>query len=499
MSNFAFLESEWPQIYEAAARAEASVYPDPRAACFYARRALELAVKWLYKADTRLTLPYQDNLAALLAEPSFQTVATARIAIKAKLIKDHGNRAVHTQRTITQYDALVACRELFEFAYWLATHYSRDARPAAELKFDAATLPKTSPVPKQTQKKLEEMAAALAEKDESLAAALRDKETLDAEIASLRAEVVAARAANEVAPDTHDYNEAQTRDAFIDLLLKEAGWDVNRPGRDTEYEVHGMPNREGVGYADYVLWGDDVEAAGRGRGEAHPPRCRRGPSAGQTLRRLPGKRIRPAPADLLHERVRPLAVGRCCVSATRSAGLLYPRRARTGDSTPWIAQAPRNCQVRRCNLRPLLPGTGHPQGGRDAGAQAAQGAAGNGHGQRQDAHSNWTVRRLDAGQLGETRALSSRPQRAGETGGERLQEALAGQLAGEPRHRARRGRARLCLHLPNNDGPDRRDEGRATSLWARILRFGGDRRGTPLGLQEVRQSSFGTSIRCWWA
>ena len=257
MSNFAFLESEWPQIYEAAARAEASVYPDPRAGCFYARRAMELAVKWLYKADTRLTLPYQDNLAALLAEPSFQTVATARIVIKAKLIKDHGNRAVHTQRTITQYDALVACRELFEFAYWLATHYSRDARPAAELKFDAATLPKTSPVPKQTQKKLEEMAAALAEKDESLAAALRDKETLDAEIASLRAEVVAARAANEVAPDTHDYNEAQTRDAFIDLLLKEAGWDVNRPGRDTEYEVHGMPNREGVGYADYVLWGDD--------------------------------------------------------------------------------------------------------------------------------------------------------------------------------------------------------------------------------------------------
>ena len=55
MSNFAFLQSEWPQIYEAAARAEASVYPDPRAACFYARRAMELAVKWLYKADARLT------------------------------------------------------------------------------------------------------------------------------------------------------------------------------------------------------------------------------------------------------------------------------------------------------------------------------------------------------------------------------------------------------------------------------------------------------------
>ena len=103
------------------------------------------------------------------------------------------------------------------------------------------------------------MAAALTEKDESLAAALRDKETLDAEIAALRAQVAAARAANEAAPDTHDYNEAQTRDAFIDLLLKEAGWDLSQPGRDTEYEVHGMPNREGVGYADYVSWDENAK------------------------------------------------------------------------------------------------------------------------------------------------------------------------------------------------------------------------------------------------
>ena len=109
-------------------RTEALVYPDPRAACFYARRALELAVEWLYKADGRLTLPYQETLAALLAEPSFQTLATPRIAAKARLIKDHGNRAVHTQKIITQYDALIACRELFEFGYWLASHYARSPR-----------------------------------------------------------------------------------------------------------------------------------------------------------------------------------------------------------------------------------------------------------------------------------------------------------------------------------------------------------------------------------
>ncbi len=50
-------EREWGAVFEAAARAEASVYGDPRTACFYARRALELAVSWAYKHDPALRLP----------------------------------------------------------------------------------------------------------------------------------------------------------------------------------------------------------------------------------------------------------------------------------------------------------------------------------------------------------------------------------------------------------------------------------------------------------
>jgi len=34
MSNFRFLQSEWSAVFEAAEKAEASVHPDPRAACF---------------------------------------------------------------------------------------------------------------------------------------------------------------------------------------------------------------------------------------------------------------------------------------------------------------------------------------------------------------------------------------------------------------------------------------------------------------------------------
>ncbi len=44
MSHFTFLQSEWPGMHEAAGKAESLVHADPRASCFYARRALEAAM-----------------------------------------------------------------------------------------------------------------------------------------------------------------------------------------------------------------------------------------------------------------------------------------------------------------------------------------------------------------------------------------------------------------------------------------------------------------------
>jgi hypothetical protein len=75
VSQFTFLQSEWAAVYEAASKAEAAVHADPRTACFYSRRALELAVSWAYKYDPALRLPYQDNLSALIHEPSFKQTA----------------------------------------------------------------------------------------------------------------------------------------------------------------------------------------------------------------------------------------------------------------------------------------------------------------------------------------------------------------------------------------------------------------------------------------
>src|SRR3989449_6995661 len=137
MNQFSFLEREWSAVFDAAATAEAAVYADPRTACFYARRALELAVAWVYKYDAALKLPYQDNLSALIHEPSFKQAAGEVVFSKARVINTLGNRAVHGHRAIPAADALMAVRELFHVCYWLARTYGQVGRPAPGLPFDA--------------------------------------------------------------------------------------------------------------------------------------------------------------------------------------------------------------------------------------------------------------------------------------------------------------------------------------------------------------------------
>ncbi len=103
---------------------------------------------------------------------------------------------------------------------------------------------------------MQKLAAELHEKDQKLADLLTSMAAMDTELQQLRDAVAAAKKANSAQPDTHDYSEAETRKAFIDLLLKEAGWALD-PAKNFEIEVVGMPNAENKGFVDYVLWGDD--------------------------------------------------------------------------------------------------------------------------------------------------------------------------------------------------------------------------------------------------
>lgn len=115
-SLFAFSQPEWPSIFEAAHKAEAAAHPDPRAACFYARRALELAVAWAYKSDASLKLPYSENLSEVeVALPGFGAAGDLRLEARtagilpARLVLDDRRRATCSMSASVQWQ-LQACR-----------------------------------------------------------------------------------------------------------------------------------------------------------------------------------------------------------------------------------------------------------------------------------------------------------------------------------------------------------------------------------------------------
>ncbi len=255
-SNFAFLQADWPALFAETIRVERNTVADPRAACFYARRSLELAVTWLYQAESKLSPPYRDDLSALLFEPTLRALVGPAIHTKMDVLRRQGNAAVHKTRLITPNDALPVVRELFHVMYWLARRYS--TAPVADTQFDQGLIPKPVPasVRIQTQAELKALAEKLEARDNELAQERANSAGLTAELAELRAKVAAAKAASEARPDDHDYDEEQTRDLFIDLLLGEAGWALDQE-RDREFAVAGMPNNKGTGFVDYVLWGDD--------------------------------------------------------------------------------------------------------------------------------------------------------------------------------------------------------------------------------------------------
>ena len=103
-------------------RRNALLSPIPRAACFYARLALEVAVKWMYRHDRSLRSPYENTLAALIHEPSFRDLVGHPLVAKAKIVKDLGNTAVHETRDVPADKALTCASGAFPYRLLARPH-----------------------------------------------------------------------------------------------------------------------------------------------------------------------------------------------------------------------------------------------------------------------------------------------------------------------------------------------------------------------------------------
>lgn len=257
-SNFNFLGANFPILLEHASLAESLVYTAPRASCFYSRFTLEQAVQWLYANDAYLQLPLDKNLGALIHEQTFKDNLKRGLFPKIRAIHQMGNIAVHDATPVNSNDALHLVQELFHFLYWLSRSYSSDAKNHPNVTFDKTLIPKTKK-PGETDLSLCQLRslqekAPLADQISQIAEE-REKKT-EAEIAELKAKIATLKEQSSSVPDSHNYNEEETRRYLIDVLLKEAGWNIHQPDW-TEYEVTGMPNKTGKGYVDYVIWGAD--------------------------------------------------------------------------------------------------------------------------------------------------------------------------------------------------------------------------------------------------
>ena len=250
-ANFDFLRQEFLHVAESASYAERHVYGDPRASCFHARYALERLVKRVYRIDKVLSPPKVQNLDNYLQEPAFQALVPEVVLQKAEFVRQAGNVAVHGNKTPAPETALDVLRELSHVLYWAGRTYLRKGAEKLQGKtFDESLIPR--PETPQAPASLAELEAVTAQRDATEDA----RRELESEVEALRERLAAIKAENEAVRETHDWNEDKTRSLLIDLALHQAGWRLDSK-HDREYEVTGMPNESGIGYADYVLWGDD--------------------------------------------------------------------------------------------------------------------------------------------------------------------------------------------------------------------------------------------------
>lgn len=256
--NFDFLKRDdhyYELFADACIEAEKVFATSPAMCAVGCRKALELAVKWVYAADSTIKMPYKDNLASLLHEYSFKSCVDGRVWRQLIAITKLGNLAVHTERAVRPQDAILSLRALFDFVDWIDYCYGPDyqERVFDERKIPAAGIPLSKKMVRAIKQR-EELVSTQKEKIEELEAQVR---AMSDELAKAREKNTAERSFN-----PEEISEYKTRKLYIDTDLRLAGWHIGQDALE-EYEVQGMPvepgNSSGTGYIDYLLVGKDAK------------------------------------------------------------------------------------------------------------------------------------------------------------------------------------------------------------------------------------------------
>ena len=248
-TNFGYLEnnSDYKSFIPACIEAEKLMNVSYSATVTYTRRAMELAIKWVYANDSELRMPYEDNLAALMYNYDFKALIEPEMITHLSYIQKLGNKAIHTSMTVKREEAVLALRNLYEFVSWIDYCYSYDY---TEKSFNENLLGDNNKL-SQSQKEKDELFEVLSKKDRKLEEVIEENKKLRELNKAKREENQKSRTYK-----VDEISEFSTRKLYIDLNLELNGWEIGKNCL-VEVETHSMDNENHLGFVDYVLYGDD--------------------------------------------------------------------------------------------------------------------------------------------------------------------------------------------------------------------------------------------------
>ncbi|XMB73092.1 DEAD/DEAH box helicase family protein [Mycoplasmatota bacterium WC30] len=234
--NFSFLSNlnELSELYVFCKDAETFVLSRPDLSAIQSRKALEYLVKLVYQLRNS-NIPQRSSLFELVTSEDFTSfVNNDEMISSIHYIRKVGNIAVHNEE-ISKNEAMFSLKQLQFFAGELLTKLNLITSYPV---FDETLLVKTD------KTHINDKEIEIPENiNEKINTSIDKKTTL-----SVRPNI----------------SEKETRQLYIDLYLREAGWEVldkenmilpKKAG--IEIKVQGMPNNQGIGFVDYVLYGSD--------------------------------------------------------------------------------------------------------------------------------------------------------------------------------------------------------------------------------------------------
>jgi len=248
-SNFTYLETEFPILYNIGCSAEYNLHSDPVTTLWKLRVFEEKIVDYLFE-EHNLEKPRENTLHNRIRILEDERILQPNIASLIHNIKHKGNIATHESKG-TLEDAKTILFSAFKVAKWFYQSYSTENRNIVDLKFSI-------PPNQDARHALNELEKNFTELEQKFKALLLEKETTI--LSQAKQQEITER--SESSARNIDLDEAETRE-LIDAKLQQAGWEVNT--KELNYKLkktlpkrgHNMAIAEwnvGDKWADYALF-----------------------------------------------------------------------------------------------------------------------------------------------------------------------------------------------------------------------------------------------------